>query len=661
MSVPKFFYPKLALSSIKRHLQLYGPYLCASTTMVSMFYMILFVAENSGLSKMRGSDVLGQLLRFGVVVVGLFAVIFLFYTNSFLVRRRKRELGLYNAFGMEKRHIARILGWETFFIALFSIAAGLGSGILFSKLMLLLLFRILEAPIPFGFEVRLEAVLITVKLFSALYLVLFAFSVWQVRSAQAVELLKAEALGEREPKARWLLALLGCVTLGAGYYIAVVVADPLVALFSFFVAVILVIIGTYLLFTTGSIALLKLLRRSKPLYYRPKPFIAISGMLHRMKQNGVGLANICILSTMVLVTISTTVSLYVGLEDVLRTRYSREIVIRLDSYEPEAVAAVQAGTEAVLSRHGLEAAEKAEYRFLSLTAFRSGERLLTEKEVEPGLTGVRTSLHFTPLEDYNRMVQEPVSLQENEVLVYSNRGIYEHSTLEFLGRSFAVKEKLASLPGDGFSRTQTFASYYVVVRDMQVLEELRRNLTETEGRSAQTSYIRGFDLDTSAEEAAAVYRDLQESLPRKDLIWVESRDEARQEFLAMYGGLFFLGLFLGTLFLLGTVLIIYYKQITEGYEDRRRFSIMQQVGMAGSEVRSAIRGQVLSVFFLPLAAAGVHIIFAFPMITKLLILFNLTNTALFAACTAVTFAVFAVFYACVYLATTKAYYRIAAA
>ena len=661
--MPKLFYAKLAASSIKRHFQVYAPYLGASTAMVSMFYLIMFLAANTGLGGMLGGDTLRQLFNFGAIVVGLFAVIFLFYTNSFLIRRRQPELGLYNILGLEKRHIAKILGWETLFIALFSLAVGLGAGVLLSKLILLVLLRILDFPVAIGFEVPRLALTTTLKLFAALFLVILAYSVGQVGLARPIELLKAEAAGEREPKARWLWTLLGLASLSAGYFLALAISHPLDALIYFFVAVVLVMVGTYLLFTTGSIALLKLLRRSKRLYYRPKPFLAISGMLYRMKQHGVGLANICILSTMVLVTLSTTVSLYVGIEDVLQTRYPRQILLRLDSFEADVLAQVQSEVAATLDRYGLEAVDRVEYRVLSFPVFRVEDKFSAVQELVIGFAGSVAALELIPLEDYNRLVAEPVSLEENEVLVYYNRGPYEHATLEFLDRTFVVKESLASLPGNGLSTTETFGSYYVIVQDLGMMQELSKHPTLQGRGAAMAGYGLGFDLNTSRERAVAFYNDLKNALPRQEAapVWVESRDEARGEFHVLYGGLFFLGAFLGTLFVMGTVLIIYYKQITEGFEDRRRYLILRQVGMSSLEVRSSIKSQVLSVFFLPLAAAGVHVAFAFPMITKLLVVLNLSNRSLFALCTALTFAAFALLYTLVYRATTRVYYRLAAA
>ncbi|HHT72896.1 MAG TPA: FtsX-like permease family protein [Firmicutes bacterium] len=656
----KSIYLKLAVSSIRRNAQTYLPYLAAGIGMVAMFYIMLFLGHNGGLASMPGRDTLQQLLTFGAVVVGLFGVIFLFYTHNFLIRRRKKELGLYNVLGMEKAHIARIITWEALLTALASIGVGLGAGVLTSKLMLLVLVRILGFPAPIGFEIPGTAVTTTLQLFAVLFAAILVNSLRQVRSVQPIELLKESSIGEREPKARWFLAVLGFISLGIGYFLALTITHPLDALVYFFVAVIFVIVGTYLLFVVGSIALLKLLRRKKGLYYRPTPFIAISGMLHRMKQNAVGLANICILSTMVLVTLSTTTSLYVGIEEVLQIRYPREIVITAAGYGDEGIQWVKAETEAVLAGYGVSPAEVAEYRFFALPVFQYGSRFAADIEAEQGFSGSTFSLNLTPLEDYNRIAPEPVSLKEDEVLVYSNRGLYDHSVLEILGKRFTVKESLREFPARGLSMTEVFGSYYVVVRDMNVLEELRAAFAQTGSSRAQARYQLGFDLNTDHDQAVAVYHDLKSALRKNDevFIGIQSREEARNDFFSLYGGLFFLGLFLGLVFIMGTVLIIYYKQITEGFEDRQRYVIMQQVGMGKDEVRNAIKSQVLAVFFLPLAVAAMHVAGAFKMITKLLTVFNLTNVPLFAACTLGTFLAFAALYALVYRATAKVYYRI---
>lgn len=658
-----FIYSRLAVSSMRRSSRMYIPYLGAGMGMAAMFYIMMFLRNNTGLAVMRGGGEVQLMLTLGAMVVGFFAVIFLFYTHNFLIRQRKRELGLYNVLGMEKRHIARILAWETVFSAAISIGLGLGAGILTSKLMLLLLYRILRFPVPIGFEVSEAAVLTTVKLFTVIYAASLANAIRQVRLVEPLELLRAARMGEREPKTRWALALLGLASLGVGYAMALTIEHPLDALVYFFVAVIFVIIGTYLLFVAGSIAFLKLLRRNKRLYYRPRPFIAISGMIYRMKQHAVGLASICILSTMVLVTLSTTVSLYVGLEDVLHIRYPRENTIIMEGYDSGDIRWVRSQVAAVLERRGLSAQAEAEYRFLSFPAFQSGNRFLTGREVTQGLSGTSISLHITSLEDYNRLVPEPVFLAADEALVYTNRGTYQYPSIQLLGREFTVKGTLPEMPARGLATTEVFASCYLVVRDMGVVEEIRQAFVNQGNRAPQMRYQLGFDLNVPQEQAIAAFRDIKQVLSQnKDTFTsVQSREEARADFLSLYGGLFFLGLFLGLVFWLGTVLIIYYKQVTEGYEDRQRYVIMQQVGLSKAEVKSAINSQVLAVFFLPLVAAAAHVAASFKMATRLLTVLNLTNVALFASCTAGVFAGFAVLYTLVYRATARVYYRIVAA
>ncbi|MGI6149537.1 MAG: FtsX-like permease family protein [Limnochordia bacterium] len=655
-------YLKLAVQGIKRNSQAYLPYLGACLTMVMMFYLILFLAVNPGLDPMTGGRTIQLLLNLGCIVVAFFAVIFLFYTHNFLIRQRKKELGLYHILGMEKHHLARILTWETVLTAGLSVALGLAAGVLLSKLMLLLLLKLLGVPAPIGFVVPGYAVATTLKLFGGIFLAIYLNTLRQVYRLLPIELLRASQVGEREPKSRWLLAVLGGISLGIGYYMALTIVHPLDALVYFFIAVIFVMIGTYLLFVAGSIAFLKLLRANRRVYYRPKWFVIIAGMIYRMKQHGAGLANICILSSMVLVTLSTTVSLYVGSEDALQVGYPREVMIRAASHLETDVQWVQVQTREILDRHQVKGSNWVEYRMISFPVARDGHRFWPRPDAGPSYSADTLTLNFITLEDYNRLVEEPVVLADQEVLVYSNRSAYTYSSLHLFDREFVVKERLDQLPGGGLSSTQVFAAYYVVVKDRQVLEEIRQQALAEQAKAVTAQYLLGFDLDASREQALAVFRDLRGVLEQNKVLFVraQSREADREEFYFLYGGLFFLGLYLGLLFILGTVLIMYYKQITEGYEDRRRYRIMQQVGMSRQEVQQTIGTQVLAVFFLPLVAAGVHVAFAFKMVTKLLTVLNLTNVPLFALCTVLTFLAFALFYTLVYLATARVYYRLVA-
>lgn len=653
----KVFYGRLAYENIKKNSRVYVPYILTSIAAVTMYYLMHSLAVNQGLEEMAGGAQVRTMLSFGFIVVGIFSVIFLLYTNSFLIKGRKKEFGLFQVLGMEKKHIARIMMYETIYIALLSVVSGLTGGVILSRAMFLLLPKLLRFEVRLGFEISAASIGSALLLFAGIYLVTLLWNLWQVHLARPVELLKSGQVGEREPKAKWLLTSLGLASVGSGYYIAWTTESPIAALALFFMAVLLVMIGTYALFTSGSITFLKLLRKSKRYYYKPNHFTALSGMIYRMKKNAVGLANICILSTMVLVTLSTTVSLYIGIEDVLRTRYPREIMISSYEVTDEFVDQLNRSVSEVLAKHGAAPQNRLEYRSLVFLGREKDGEFTAEVSTVSFLDDNAQLLAFIPGEDYSRMIGEDIALREDEVLVYSEGGSYKPATLKILGRMFKVKGRLNKF--EAASNEVTLAqSHYVIVSDLSVLAELYEAQTASSGRRTEISHFLGFDLPEDAD-TAAVYRDIRSNLPGgASFSHVESVDAVKDEFYTLYGSLFFLGLFLGTLFIMGTVLIIYYKQVTEGHEDKERFEIMQKVGMGLEEVKKSIRSQVLTVFFLPLITAVIHVAAAFRFITKLLAVFNLTNIALFSWCTLGTALVFALFYAFVYAITARVYYRI---
>ncbi len=657
-----FFYPKLAATNIKKNSKIYIPYILTGIGTVMMYYIIYALSVNTGLKTMVGGGQLQLVLSLGSNVIAFFSVIFLFYTNSFLIKGRKKEFGLFNILGMEKKHIGIIMFFETLYVALISLFLGVLLGILFSKFTFLLLLKILTFPVQMGFQVSLPAIISTLLLFTVIFTLTLLNSLRLVHLSKPIELLKGGNVGEREPKTKVLLAIIGLITLGVGYYIALTTEEPLSALVLFFLAVILVIIGTYCLFTAGSIAFLKLLRRNKSYYYKTKHFISISGMMYRMKQNAVGLANICILSTAVLVMLSTTVSLYAGSEEVMRTRYPRNIMVTSNDLSENYISGVVSAYESVLEKHQLKASNLLDYRYISFTAKEEGNNFTTDRaigDIGNASTSIR-SLYFVPLEDYNRLMNTTLSLEDDEVFIYANRSDYKESTLNVFDKTFKVKGSLNSFIGDGSDSMLMISSYYIVVKDISIVEDISTKQAEVYGdnKSLPTFYL-GFDLDVSREEHLAVYEDLKAAL-RIDYpySYVESVEESRNSFYSFYGGLFFLGIFLGLLFMMATVLIIYYKQISEGYDDKDRFEIMQKVGMSHEEIKTTIRSQVLTVFFLPLVTAGIHIAFAFKFITKILAVLNLHNITLFAWCTAAVILVFALFYGVIYTLTARSYYRI---
>lgn len=658
-------YTKLAITNIKNNRQFYFPYLLTGIITVAMFYIMCALESNPGIQSMPGAKDLGLILRLGIGVIGIFAVIFLFYTNSFIIKRRKKELGIYNILGMEKRHIAKILSKEAFFTAIIAIGGGLVTGVLFHKLACMLLYRMIGFNGGITFSFSKKGVMITAILFAIVYLLTYIYDLFQVQLANPIELLQSGNKGEREPKTKAIMAVLGVLCLGAGYFIAITTKNPIKALTLFFVAVILVIIGTYLLFTAGSIALLKILRRNKGYYYQTKHFTSVSGMIYRMKQNAVGLANICILSTMVLVAVSTTVSLYVGIEDIMKERYPNEINISAyyDTGAPaeDSIAPI---VEKSVKESGRKIRHEEDYLELYFAAIKDqGQYSLDKEKVKTAGDRVSGFVVLTREDCKKKYNEEIPELAENEVALLTIKKT-DMDTLVLENRSYHVKEIKQ------FQNTEDFETiadimdeyYYVIVNDVQDMErlwQLQKDIYQ-ENSSSISRQVR-LDIDGDSEQKKECFENIKTALgpeQAKARILIDSRQSNLDEFYQIYGGFLFLGLFLGILFLMITVLIIFYKQISEGYDDKERFSIMEKVGMSNDEVKATIRSQVRTVFFLPILMAAVHVGMAFPMIKRLLSLFGLSNTALFAGCMAGTILVFALIYLLVFLKTSKTYYKI---
>lgn len=661
----KGMYTKLAITNIKNNRQFYFPYLLTGIITVAMFYIMCALESNPGIQSMPGAKDLGLILRLGIGVIGIFAVIFLFYTNSFIIKRRKKELGIYNILGMEKRHIAKILSKEAFFTAIIAIGGGLVTGVLFHKLACMLLYRMIGFNGGITFSFSKKGVMITAILFAIVYLLTYIYDLFQVQLANPIELLQSGNKGEREPKTKAIMAVLGVLCLGTGYFIAITTKNPIKALTLFFVAVILVIIGTYLLFTAGSIALLKILRRNKGYYYQTKHFTSVSGMIYRMKQNAVGLANICILSTMVLVAVSTTVSLYVGVEDIMKERYPNEINIRAyyDTGAPaeDSIAPI---VEKSVKESGRKIRHEEDYLELYFAAIKDqGQYSLDKEKVKTAGDRVSGFVVLTREDCKKKYNEEIPELAENEVALFTIKKT-DMDTLVLENRSYHVKEIKQ------FENTEDFETiadmmdeyYYVIVNDVQDMErlwQLQKDIYQ-ENSSSISRQVR-LDIDGDSEQKKECFENIKTALEpeqAKARILIDSRQSNLDEFYQIYGGFLFLGLFLGILFLMITVLIIFYKQISEGYDDKERFSIMEKVGMSNNEVKATIRSQVRTVFFLPILMAAVHVGMAFPMIKRLLSLFGLSNTALFAGCMAGTILVFALIYLLVFLKTSKTYYKI---
>lgn len=639
----KLFYPRLAATNIKNNSKTYFPFIITCICTIAMFYIMDALAVNKGL----GSASLKSMLTFGTAVIGIFSAIFLFYTNSFLIKRRKKEIGLYNVLGLEKKHIARVMFFECIFTSVISLAVGLIVGIILNKLMFLLLLKILNFKVAYGFYVSVSSMVKTLILFTGIFFVTLLSNLFQIKMSKPIELLKGTQHGEKEPKTKWIMTVIGVIALGTGYGIAIKVQAPLAALGLFFIAVILVMIGTYALFTAGSIAVLKLLRKNNKFYYKTSNFISVSGMMYRMKQNAVGLANICILSTAVLVMISTTVALYVGMEDVIRNRYPRNIVMTATQITDSQAQKANTILEAEAKNNNIGIKNKVDHWENSFPVIKKDGKFSITSEDD---TSTNVSfIVIIPVSDYNRLEGKNIILADDEAVIFSKAGNYDKNNITIENKTLKIKQ--------------------VLDKPMAILDHGIDNVLDTNillvnnidsiGKENNKEYLIGVDVQGRDKEILALSNKLKDKFKESGIKFsVESSAGSREDFLMVYGGLLFLGIFLGALFLMATVLIIYYKQISEGYDDKERFEIMQKVGMSKKEIRKTIRSQVLMVFFLPLAAAVIHIAFAFPMITKLLAVLNLKNTALFMLSTIMTILVFAVIYAIIFSLTAREYYKI---
>lgn len=672
------FYPRLAATGVSKNKQLYVPYLLTCTGMTAMFYIVLFLSRSPLLSSVVGGDTAQMALDFGSYVVAIFSLIFLFYTNSFLLRKRKKEFGLYNILGMGKWNIARILFWETLIVAAVSLLAGLALGFLLSKLAELCLVNVMHGEVSYAVYFDVAAMGRTCIIFGAIHVLILLNSLRQIRASGARELLASEAAGEKPPKANWVLAVLGAALLAGAYYLALAVADPMSAMLWFFVAVVMVIVATYLLFISGSVALCRALQKNKRYYYRPNHFVSVSSMLYRMKRNGAGLASICILATMVLVMISSTTCLYFGAEDSLNARYANDFSVRVhlkqpDDLQAERLTPLREAIEKTAEEAGEAITAREDYCYASVSGVFFGGELETDVQnvdYSVSILGDVCSVYLVGLDDYNRCMGASETLADDEALIHTVRMDYTEPTFSIRGgETYRVKALLDDFMASGGAAMDIVPTTFVVVPDLARALAPLAKLADFNGDSMMNfCYNCGFDID--ADDVAQ--RQLNSALVKKmralcledgaaDLIdsySVESKAASRADYYGMYGGLFFLGVLLSIVFLFAAVLIIYYKQISEGYEDQSRFEIMQKLGMQPREIRASINSQLLTVFFLPLLGAVVHLCFAFPMIQKILMLFNLRNVALFAVTSVVSVAVFAVFYTLVYRVTSNAYYHI---
>jgi putative ABC transport system permease protein len=665
-------YFKLAKTNLSNNKPFYIPYIISSIITVAMLYMMSFLSDNKGLNKIMGADSLAIIFRLGVGIIVIFSYIFLFYTNSFIIKRRKKEIGVYNILGMEKRHLSKVLFVETIYSAIISLVCGIIVGIAFSKFILMVLYGIIGIHKTVEFFVNIHGIILCVVSFGILFLLTFLYNFMQIKLANPIELLRGTSVGEREPKTKILMTIIGVVCLAIAYYIAITTENPLNVLTLFFVAVLLVIIGTFALFTAGSIALLKLLRNNKKFYYNKRHFMAVSGMLYRMKQNAAGLASICILSTMVLVVISTTVSMYVGIQDELMARYPNDVCVTVD-YNSVIDKSSEIEKAIFDEIDSAEVKNKKAFSYLSVFVGQKGDNFTTDKE---HLSFQNSYLFYILSKDDfikrdNSFKDKIGNISKGEAVVVLNKK-YDKKDIKIFGKNYKVNKSFEHMEDNDLYMISTLNGLgYIILDNDESVQELYDMQEKMLGKGANyyTNKIR-FDFKSgNKKQKAAAYKKIDNAVKKyfkenkndkKEIssYWVESRQENEQNFYLLYGGLFFLRIFLGTMFLMVTVMIIFYKQITEGYDDRERYQILEKVGMSSREVKDTIKSQIRIVFVLPIFAAAVHVTAAFPMVNRILKMLNLNNEKLFAGCLAATIIVFAVIYYLVFKVTSRTYYKI---
>ena len=669
----KAFYPRLAAQNCIKNGKFYFPYLLTVVISSAAFYINLALAQTGSLPELKRYFYLSMFMTVGTFVLGLFFIIFLIYTNSFLMKRRGKELALYNILGMGKGNIGLVLSFETLYTWLIGAGGGILLGILLQRLITMLVTKMLRIDVKYEFFISVYGIAVTAIFFGALLFVTLLLNLGRLHVQKPVELLRQGNVGEREPRTRWLLTILGLLSLGGGYAIALTTHNSIQAIGVYFVAVFLVIIGTYCLFSAVSVAVLKALRKNKGFFYRTGNFIGVSGMLHRMNRNAVGLANICILSTMVLVMISATLALFLGTEDAIATRYPGDLNAEVWYWTDrpfDTDRAEQKLTEA-LKEQGATVTGSLSYSTTNRPAGFDGSSFIIQDDVYN--TGSDRILILLTAEDYNKLSGQKVSLAKDQLLISGSDSLVGDVRFVFRGESGEQVMRFSAAPtAEAFSLSSGDVYLgmvdYIILPDPDTLKEFENNCARALGEDeAFLSWYCEINTDGSDEEKAAWSAAVSDpdncGLAGDDSIqWqrfrMDTQAENRQDFYTMNGGFFFLGVFLGIVFLMATVLIIYYKQISEGYEDRERFRIMRQVGLEKREIRRSINVQILIVFFAPLVVAGVHVAFDFNLVRLMLVLFGLSNTALTAWCTVGTFLAFALIYALVYLLTARVYYRI---
>lgn len=661
LTLGKSFYLKLAVTNLKKNRNAYIPYILAGMGMVFTYVLFLLISEGRGITNIVGADTLKVMFEMGAQVISIFSVIFIFYANGFLMKRRKKEIALYGILGLERKHVGLVMLYESLISGLISVTGGILLGLVFGKLFFMFLMKITRIAEGSKLIINSNVFIKTFLFFMAVYLVTLLWNQLQVRLSKPIELLKGEEIGQKEKRSTPILAIIGLGLLATGYYMALNIVNPLAAINTFFIAVLLVMAGTYYTFRAGSIVVLKVLKKNKKYYYQTNHFITVSGMIHRMKQNATGLANICILSTMVLITVSTTIALFVGQEKMIAERNPTDYSISMEAGAASPIEIKDAVYE-VAQKHNVAIKIYKDIRILgTIVSYNGGTIKGVDRDEILGSNFKYYTVIFTSIEEYNKMTGKNVNLEENEVLMSFANHKSKKENITILDEAYTVKGDCDDIGLNMSLDVTSYDNIYLVLKNEEYILDIANKVTEefkTSSHDGMEYYVY-FDAEGTYEDRIACAGEIKEvtyAIAKERNF--TNIDLDKEDCYKIFGGLVFLGFFLGIIFLLAMVMIIYFKQISEGFEDRKRYEILDKVGLDKKDVKKTINKQIIQVFFLPLLGAIIHVGFAFKMITKMLLIFNLTDTTLILGCTLVTIVLFAIIYIVVFKMTAKAYYRI---
>lgn len=654
---------KLAISNLIKNRKLYYPFALSVILAVTISYLFYSLAFNPKIVDLRGASAIQFTLQLGLVVVTLASAIIVLYANSFVMKNRSKELGVYGMLGLEKRHLIGMTFKELLIFGLVTVTVGIGIGALFDNLIFALLLKLAKMKVELVATFQWSVVLSILLVFGFIFLVIVFLNAVRIIRMDALQLSREKAKGEKKGRFLVLQTLVGLITLGGGYYLAQSVKDPVSAVLTFFIAVMLVIFATYLLFNAGITVFLQLLKRNKRYYYQPNNLISVSNLIFRMKKNAVGLATIAILSTMVLVTMSAATSIYNASENMKKLMYPHDFDVKGQNVEVEDLDKLltQYASEKNLTISNKDVLGYASFGLSS----QDGTKLTT---FEKGQNSVMPKTVFLVFDqkDYEKMTGQKLNLTGNEVGLWArNDQLKGQKAFSLNNQNYTIKQEIQQ----DFVINHVSNQYVLLVSDYNylVVPNLQNFLEQYQDSAVYTQFYGGMDVTASQEEQLkltddfdAYVNNFSHNLKSEDAMVYNgtTRGDAIAEMNALFGGILFIGIFLSIIFMVGTVLVIYYKQISEGYEDRERFVILQKVGLDQKQIKQTINKQVLTVFFLPVIFAFLHLAFAYHMLSLILKVIGVVDTAMMLSVTLSICGIFALIYVLIFMITSRSYRRI---